>query len=273
MFRLARRGAIEYLEDEGLASLPFLTHAFCTRRGGVSEGPYASLNAGSQVGDRKADVHRNLSLIGEAFTIPEECMILMEQVHGDRICVIDGETSSSESIAGCDGMITDRRGVALAVKTADCVPILFVDRVRRVIGVAHAGWRGTALGIAGTMVSLFQERFGSRCEDLLAAVGPAIGSCCYQVDAPVRDVFAARPGADRVLRPCPADKGRWWLDLALANRVELEALGIPSENISTAGQCTACRTDLFFSHRAEHGRTGRQISFLMLSDDPHRKNA
>jgi YfiH family protein len=186
MFRLKRRGTIEYLEIEQWSALDFLTHAFCTRRGGVSEGAFATLNAGSRVGDREADVRRNLETIGAAFAIPEGGLILMGQVHGDRICIIDGDASPPESVPECDGMITDRPEVALAVKTADCVPILFVDRVRRVIGTAHAGWRGAALGIAAGMVRLFQERFFSHGEDLLVAIGPAIGPCCYQVDAPVR---------------------------------------------------------------------------------------
>ena len=273
MFRLVRRGAIEYLEDDRFSSFSFLPHGFCTRCGGVSEGVFASLNAGGQVGDLEDSVRRNLSLIGEVFAIQEGCMALMGQVHGDRICVIDGDGAPPESIPECDGMVTDRPGVALAVKTADCVPILFVDPVRRVIGTAHAGWRGTALGIAGKMAGIFRERFACRYEDLLVAIGPSIGPCCYQVDAPVREAFAVRPGADRLLCPCLDQEGQWRLDLPLANRLELTALGIPAGNISTAGHCTACRTDLFFSHRAEHGRTGRQISFLMLADDPCRKNA
>ncbi|MDA8124197.1 MAG: peptidoglycan editing factor PgeF [Deltaproteobacteria bacterium] len=265
MIHLARRGAIEYLEDAGLAAHPFLTHGFCTRRGGVSEGPFASLNTGEQVGDRAKDVRRNLSAIGEAFAIPEGRLVLMQQVHGDRIEVIDDNGCPADPVPECDGLVTDCPGVALAVKTADCVPILFADPVRRAIGVAHAGWRGTALGIAGKLARLFQERYSSRLEDLLVAIGPAIGPCCYQVDGPVREAFAARPEASRLLRPCPEQAGRWRLDLPLANRLELTALGIPTENISLAGQCTACRTDLFFSHRAEQGRTGRQISFLMAA--------
>jgi YfiH family protein len=268
MFRLARRGVIEYLEEEGLAAHPFLTHAFCTRRGGVSEGPYASLNAGAGVGDGEDSVSRNLEAIAAAFAIPEGGMILMGQVHGDRICVIDSDGVPPESVPGCDGMITNRPGVALAVKTADCVPLLFVDPVRRVIGVAHAGWRGAAHGIAGRMVRLFRETFASRSGDLYVAIGPAIGTCCYEVDAPVGEAFSVRPDADRFLRPCREKEGRWMLDLPLANRLELTALGISVGNISITGHCTACRTDLFFSHRAEHGRTGRQISFLMLADAP-----
>lgn len=265
MFRFAQRGAIEYLEAEALSALDFVTHAFCTRRGGVSEGPFSSLNTGFLVGDREEDVRRNLTLIGETFAIPAKRLVLMGQVHGDRICILDGDGPPPGSIPECDGLITDRPGVALGIRTADCVPLLFVDRVRRVVGVAHAGWRGTALCIASKMVDVFEERFSSRVEDILIAVGPAIGVCCYQVDAPVYAAFSSWSGADRFFRPCPED-GRWMLDLASANRIALMERAAPAGNILSAGHCTVCRQDIFFSHRASHGSTGRQINFLMLRD-------
>jgi len=265
MFRFARRDAIQYLESEAIAGLDFVTHAFLTRMGGVSEGPFSSLNTGFLVNDREADVRRNLALIEAAFVILPGHLVLMGQVHGERICVLDGNGPPPSSIPGCDGLITDRPGVALGIRTADCVPLLFVDRIRRVIGVAHAGWRGTALGIGSKMVELFEKRFSSRRQDILIAIGPAVGVCCYQVDAPVHAAFSSRPGANGFLRPCP-EAGRWMLDLSLANRVELAEQGVPEENIHTAGHCTACRPDIYFSHRAGLGRTGRQLNLIMLKD-------
>jgi YfiH family protein len=265
MFRFAQRGAIQYLEAEAVSTLDFLTHAFCTRRGGVSQGPFSGLNTGFLVGDREEDVRRNLTLIGNAFAIPAERLVLMGQVHGDRIFILDGDGPLSGFIPECDGLITDRPGVALGIRTADCVPLLFVDRVRRVIGVAHAGWRGTALRIASRTVDLFEKRFSSRVEDILIAVGPAIGVCCYQVDAPVYAPFSSRPGVESFLHPCRKES-RWMLDLASANRIELMERGAPAGNILSAGHCNACRPDIFFSHRASHGCTGRQLNFIMLRD-------
>ena len=266
MFRFAQRGTIEYLESEELSALDFLTNAFCSRRGGVSRAPYDGLNVGDLVGDREADLLQNLNLVKDAFAIPDGRLILMRQVHGDRIHLIDGDGPLPEGPPECDGLITDRPGVALGVRTADCVPLFFVDRPRRFIGAAHAGWRGTALGIAARMVTTLTERFSSRPEDILAVIGPAIGPCCYQVDTPVFDAFSAMPGADLFLRPCP-EKGRWMVDLALANRLQILAAGVPSKNIYISGLCTACRQDLFFSHRAAGGRAGRQISLIMLSEE------
>ncbi len=196
----------------------------------------------------------------------------MGQVHGDRIRVIDSDGPPPACVPECDGLITARPGVALAVRTADCVPLFFVDPVRRVIGAAHAGWRGTALGMASKMVDAFVGGFASRPEDILAAVGPAVGPCCYQVDAPVHAALITHPGADRFLRPCH-EEGRWMLDLALANRQQIGERGVPEANIRTAGICTACRQELFFSHRASGGCTGRQVNFLMLRAADRRKNA
>jgi YfiH family protein len=264
MLRLVQKGTVEYLESAELSALGFVTHAFCTRHGGVSTGPYASLNVGDLVEDREEDVRRNIGLVEEAFGIPDGWLSLMRQVHGDRILVLDGGGPFPEGLPECDGLITDRPEVALGVRTADCAPILFVDPVRRVIGAAHAGWQGTALGIAAAMVETFVGRFSSCREDLLAVIGPAIGPCCYQVDVPVFEGFSARPGADLFLQPC-AEKGRWMLDNVLANRLQIREAGVPSENIFTSGFCTACRQDLFFSHRAGGGRSGRQVNLLMLT--------
>jgi polyphenol oxidase len=272
MFHFARKGAIEYLESEELSALDFVTHAFCTRLGGVSAGPYSSLNTGDLVGDGDDNVLRNLNLVEDAFEIPAGGLILMRQVHGDRICLLDGDGPLQEGLSECDGLITGRPGVALGVRTADCVPIFFADRTRRIIGAAHAGWRGTALGIAARMVDTLAGRFSSHREDLLALIGPAIGPCCYQVDAPVFEAFSAMPGSDQFLRPCK-ELGRWMVDLALANRLQIREAGVPSENIFTSGLCTSCRRDLFFSHRAGKGRAGRQINLLMLRPGHDRKNA
>jgi polyphenol oxidase len=253
-------------------ALGFVDHAFCTRRGGVSEGPFSSLNVSGRVGDREEDFRRNLTLIRETFAIPLGGLVLMNQIHGDRIRIIDGDGPLPGEMSECDGLITGRPGVALGVRSEDCVPLLFVDRVRRVIGVAHAGWRGTALGMAAKMIAVLAGRFSSRSEDILVAVGPAIGPCCYQVDAPVFAAMSPHENAGPSLRPC-REEGRWMLDLALANRLQLLSQGVPSENIFSADLCTACRSDLFFSHRASRGQAGRQLNILMLKEGGHLKNA
>ncbi len=264
MFRLVRRGAIEYLEGGDAGSQDGLTQAFCTRRGGVSGGPYSSLNLGYLAGDRMEDLRRNQKLVEEAFGIAPGRLIMMRQIHGDRIVLLDGHAPLPGAPPECDGLITDRPGVALAVRTADCVPLLFADKSRRIIGAAHAGWRGTALGIAGKMAETLAAGFSVRPCDLTVRIGPAIGPCCYQVDAPVFAAFSAMAGADLFLSPC-AEEGRFMCDLVLANRLQLQAAGVPSENIDSAGLCTACRPDLFFSHRGQKGSAGRMINLIMVA--------
>lgn len=261
-FNLCEKGTVGYLAAPLLARFDSVTHAFCTRRGGVSKGDFASLNFSDLEGDATDNVKRNRDILYEAFQICPEKFIMMNQVHGDRVMVIgDGMEVHPEGKRECDAMITDRPGVALVVKTADCVPILMLDSKRGVIGAAHAGWRGTAKNVAGKLVNAFVEKFSSRKEDIIAAVGPAIGRCCYQVDAPVYEAFA--PYYRNFFAPHKKE-GAWMLDLAGINRLQVEAEGVPPENISSADQCTCCLEEIFFSHRRDCGKTGRHANFIML---------
>jgi len=265
MFRLANRGEVEYLEAKGIPGLEWATHAFCTRRTGVSRGGFASLNVGELVGDKNENVKENLELIERAFAIPENGLVLCGQIHGDRIVEIGGNDPLPMPMPEGDGMVTAFPGVALGIKTADCLPLLFFDRRLRVVGAAHAGWRGTALGIAAKMIEIFTTRFSSRRADIIVLVGPAIGPCCYEVDAPVFEAFAARKEAESFFYKLES-RERWMFDISRANRAQLREAGIFENNIMAAGKCTACRRDLFFSHRAAQGKDeGRQLSLIMIN--------
>jgi len=265
MFRLLERGRVCYLESARLKENPFLTHAFLTRWNGVSTGKFASLNLGLREGDEEERVARNWRLIADAFGLSVSQFFPIDQVHGDRIVVVE-DLQDETSPVRCDAVLTARRGVALAVKTADCVPLLLVDREKQVVGVVHAGWRGTALGIAGKAVKALKERYSSKPGDTLAAIGPAVGVCCYQVDGKVFDAFKRSVSVrERAFRACQDVEGRWMLDLESANRIQLVEAGIPRENIFSAALCTSCRRDLFFSHRAEKGGTGRHLNFIVLN--------
>ncbi|HRT71602.1 MAG TPA: peptidoglycan editing factor PgeF [Syntrophales bacterium] len=265
MFRLLERGRVCYLESARLKENPFLTHAFLTRWSGVSTGKFSSLNLGLREGDKEERVARNWRLIADAFGLSVSQFFPIDQVHGDRIVVVE-DLQDETSPVRCDAVLTARRGVALAVKTADCVPLLLVDREKQVVGVVHAGWRGTALGIAAKAVKTLKERFDSKPADILAAIGPAVGACCYQVDGKVYDAFKKLSAVrERAFRACQDVEGRWMLDLESANIIQLVEAGIPRENIFSAALCTSCRRDLFFSHRAERGGTGRHLSFIVLN--------
>ena len=263
MFRLTNKGPVQFFEATELAELGFVVHAFCTRHAGVSRGEFASLNVGNLFGDEDDNVIQNLNLIKQAFSIPANGLVMLRQMHGDRIIEIG--KNDLLAIAEGDGLITKRRETALCIKTADCVPLLFVDRRRKVIGAAHAGWRGTALKIAAKMVGVFSDRFSSRREDILVFIGPAIGPCCYEVDVPVFEQFSTIKGMERFFYKLEK-RDRWTFDLSSANRFQLTEGGVPQENIRVAGLCTSCRRDLFYSHRAATGRKeGRQLNFIMLT--------
>ncbi len=265
MFGFLQKGSIKYLESEALLNVDFIVHGFCTRWGGISQGAYENLNFSFREGDPTDRVDKNWEILATAFEVPRRQFFVVNQIHEDRILLIDEEhpKPSENQPLQYDAILTDRPGLAIGIKTADCVPILMVDPVRRVIGAVHAGWKGTSLGIAAKAVDALVSRYLSKPSDLIVAVGPAIGPCCYQVDEVVFGSMSDQSGQDSLFRPC-REKGKWMLDLSLANRLQLERTGIPSGNIFTSGICTACRGDFFFSHRREKGKTGRHLNFIMI---------
>lgn len=260
MFAFSQRGPVRYLESEFLNIFNFITHAFLTRWGGVSEGEFSDLNFSTMVGDRPSQVNRNFEIIAEQFAIPR--LFTMRQVHAKRVLVLNAIDDFSDEPPQADAVITAQRGIGLGIKTADCVPILILDPIRKVIGAVHAGWRSTSLQIGPKTVESFSSAFSSKPSDLAAVVGPCIGPCCYEVDG---SVFDSMSRADRQIGFRSKAEGKWMLDLAAVNRSQLIEAGLKSDNIIVADQCTACRCDLFFSHRQEGGKTGRQLNFIMLN--------
>jgi hypothetical protein len=264
MVKLTQRGPITYLESEELLQFPSILHGFCTRIGGVSGGPYATLNVSPREGDPPDKVRMNWQRLASAFGIPSEQFFVVNQVHGEKFLIIEDAVSChSLENRQYDAIVTDRPGVAIGIKTADCAPVLLFDRRTQAIAAVHAGWRGTALGIAGKAVRVMGERFSSRPEDLSAVIGPSIGPCCYEVGEAVFEAMSHHGEADQVLRPGHRPL-RWMFDLPLANRMQLERAGIPPGRISPAGLCTCCRKDLFFSHRRDGEKTGRHLNFILL---------
>ncbi len=265
MFSFLKNGAIEYLQSSLLNKCDFFIHSFCTRRGGVSQKNYASLNVSFGEGDEDSNVLQNWGRIAAAFTIPVEQFLVVNQVHEDGIFVVKpyGGYFSSRTELDYDAIVTDRADLAICVKTADCVPVFIVDRVKKVIAAVHAGWRGTALGISAKVVRLLLDNYGSSPQDILAAIGPSIGTCCYEVDSSVANAFRNQKGHDKFLfAGKKADK--WTLNLAEANQRQLLGCGVSEENIDLCDLCTACNQDLFFSHRGSGGMAGRQINFIMI---------
>jgi polyphenol oxidase len=268
MFTISKKDSISYLQAAIFSECDFLIHAFCARQGGVSQDEYASLNVSFNEGDEEYSVLQNWGRLSKAFAIPLEQFLVVNQVHGDEIFVIKphGSYFSSRSELNYDAIVTNRTNLAICIKTADCVPVFFVDRVKKIIAVVHAGWRSTALGISAKVIGLMQNQYGSSLQNILVAIGPSIGKCCYQVDSAVADVFRGQKNHEIYLLPA-AVGNQWMLDLPEANRRQILDCGIPEQNIETSGYCTMCNQDIFFSHRGSGGITGRQINFMVIKED------
>lgn len=262
MQRIGNGSGPVYYQFDQWAGGSAVLHGVFTRLGGVSAAPWESLNVGSTVGDSLEAVAQNRQRMAAALGLDEAQTCTVWQVHGAETLVIDAPVPGVPWLAKADGMVTNHPDVALVMRFADCVPILFYDPVQGAIGLAHAGWRGTVAGAGPSVVRKMAEVYGSRPQDIQAAIGPSIGPEHYQVGEAVVAAFQqAFARADRFFHR--AEDGSAYLNLWAANEHSLRALGL--EQIEVAGLCTANRTDEFFSHRAERGRTGRFGLMMKLS--------
>jgi YfiH family protein len=212
-------------------------------------------------------VEGNRHLLAHAFGGRPERFVAVTQVHGVDLLVIDSPNPDFLHFQRleCDGIITNQPEVMIAVTVADCVPVLLLDPVKKVVAALHAGWKGTAGNIAGKGVEAMVSLFDSEPSIILAAVGPAISPCCYEVDAPVMEAFQAQSGGyDRFTKP--SGDGKWRLDMPAAIVAQLMDVGVAGKNIETSDHCVSCTPELFFSYRRDHGDTGRQMGFIMLKE-------
>jgi polyphenol oxidase len=259
---------MERKTHDGLAYYQFgnlgaLRHGIFTRHGGASPAPWAALNLGGTVGDDPAIVRHNQRLILDALGLNAARACTVWQVHSADTVVAQGPVVGRRWLAQADGLVTDRADTPLVMRFADCTPLLFHDARQGVIGIAHAGWRGTVQGAAASVVRTMQRLFGCQPQDISAAIGPSIGPARYQVGEEVVAAARAHFGAPAatLFQRDPAD-GTAYFDLWQANRLDLQRVGV--ENVEISGLCTATRTDEFYSHRAEHGRTGRFGAVISL---------
>jgi len=261
-----RELTVEMLRAPGAWTATGLGHGFFGRRGGVSQNRFAALNLSRQVGDDSQAVALNWSRARR--TMPSyRQLALLNQVHGSEVHII-GPDYAGARLAG-DGMVTTVAGVALGIFTADCVPLLMVDAERRVAGAFHAGWRGTLAGIAGVGLRGMAAA-GAELKRVVAALGPSIGPCCYEVDAELGERFAAAWPESRA-RIGPGRPGKAMIDLRGILTDQLIAGGLDPASISTVGPCTRCASERFFSRRAANGRVGGlQLSFVGFVDGPER---
>ena len=243
-----------------MAAYPHLVHAVFTRQGGFSQGPFASLNVGHTVGDDLEVVEANHELICRALGIARGDIVTGHQVHGSRVVVASRE-DKGRVFPATDALITHEAGVFLMLRFADCVPLFFYDPLHMVVGLAHAGWRGTLERLACKVVGVMRRVYGTCPADLVVGIGPSIGPCCYRIGEEV---------AELVRRAFPRwpvlawREGGFRFDLWEANRRQLVELGV--QRIEVARMCTCCRHKEFFSHRADGGKTGRFAALMGLRE-------
>jgi polyphenol oxidase len=261
-----RTGRIHYLAPCFEAADPATIQGFTTRHEGISRPPYNSLNLGTNTDDSPHNIEGNRSVLARTFGIIQEQLVTVRQNHGSDILVIDEPNDDFSHFLGieADAIITNQPGVMIGVTVADCVPILLFDPAKKVIAVIHAGWQGTAARITTQAVQGICKVFGSHAHNIKAAIGPCINPCCYEVDQPVKDAFKVQGDDVWSAITEPTGTGKWRLDMALANRMQLEDAGLSTASIQTSGNCVCCQKELFFSYRRDAGETGRQMGFIML---------
>lgn len=255
---LVENKGVPYLVFEPFQKLPFITHGFSTRLGGVSKNEFASMNLSYERGDEKEAVDENYHRICKALGVAEEKLVFSQQVHATKVVRVE---KPGRYLTGIDGMVTNTPGLVLTTSYADCVPLFFVDKEKKAIGLSHSGWRGTKGEIGRITVETMKREFDSNLEDIVAVIGPSICGSCYEVSEEVALQF---PETVR-WRKEGTEAGKYQLDLWKANQEILERAGLPKENIHTAGVCTACNSKLLFSHRASNGKRGNLNGFLSIN--------
>lgn len=272
---------MDVLRNASWDGLDWLRHGFSTRHGGISTVyGVGTLNLGWTKEDDPGSVRENRRRLVEAVSGDESTsmrLVTVRQVHSGIVRVVargDGalegrlETPEGKAVLEGDGLVTNIPGVLLGVGTADCVPVLIVDRAKHAVGAFHAGWRGTVARIVERGIEAMGREYGSKAENLDAAVGPSIGTCCYAVGDEVREKFAAEfDYGEELFR---TDDGQRYVDLWEANRRQLLDAGVAAEKIAVVGECTACARDAagerkYFSHRAEHGAAGRMLNVVGIA--------
>lgn len=259
-----------YEDDVPVITFPLLRqcesvcHGVSTREGGVSEGSFGSMNLGIFTADRKEDVRVNAQRFLAATGLGDRHVYATRQVHSDRVAVIgrDAPTDQPWQVVGeMDGMVTNRTDVALVTFYADCVPLYIYDPVNHAGGVAHAGWRGTADKMAQALVQQMIWAFGSRVEDMIAAIGPSAGYCCYEVDRRVVDAFQGWPESKKWIRATGDEK--YHVDLKEANRQVFLQAGLEAKKIDESSACTICN-EHFHSYRRDGKQSGRMAAIFGL---------
>lgn len=262
-------GEVPFLTYNRLSDLSFIRHAFSTRLGGVSEGEFTSMNLSFGRGDSDDNVTENYKRICKAAGFEYDSLTASKQIHET---IVRNVTKQNRGVGiykpvdmpSVDALVTNDKEVTLVTYYADCTPVFFADPVRKAIGLAHAGWRGTVGGISEKVVEKMTADFGTDPADLICAIGPVIGKCCYEVSGDCADEFIKLFGADSSVIETTSKPDKFMIDLSLANKLFLMKAGVKEENIVISDLCTRCNCDLLWSHRATDGKRGTMSAFMQL---------
>ena len=264
---------VRYLQFPALLELEVCRHLFSTRIGGVSQGDLGSMNLSYTRGDKKENVDENFRRIAQLLECEPDDFVLTHQTHTTNVRTVTEEDKGKGIVKerdyeDVDGLITNVPGIVLSTFYADCVPLYFVDPVKRAIGLSHSGWRGTVHKMGKVTVEKMTEEYGSKPSDIIAAIGPSICVDCYEVSMDVAEEFLhAFKDADnlnKMVRKKSNEKAM--LDLWQANLAVLCEAGIKKENITLPDVCTACNKEVLFSHRDSNGKRGNLGAFLVLNE-------
>ncbi len=257
-----------------LESAGMVQHCFTTRKGGVSRGIYSTMNLSFSRGDDRSAVEENFRRLAAVLGADYDRFVFTDQTHTTNIRKVTSEDAGAglmrkRDYTEVDGLITDEPGLVLSAFFADCVPLYFLDPVRRAIGLSHSGWRGTVKRMGAVTVDAMKREYGSRPEELLCAIGPSICRDCYEVSGDVAEVFAGAfpENVTEILNRkthSPGGEEKYQLDLWRANEIVLLEAGVRRENIAVTDICTCCNPQILFSHRASNGRRGNLGGFLCL---------
>ncbi len=265
-FLLCEKNGVKYLTIPSFTQAGFEKHLFTTRVGGVSSGCYESLNLSRTRENSPQNKEENYRRVCGVLDVPYEGLALVNYAHGDGIyCATrddagKGITRQSD-LPACDAMIIREKGITAVTLHADCVPVFFADREKRIACVSHAGWRGVYQEISGKVADVFVREFGSKPQDLIVGIGPHIMQDCFEVQADVAQPFCDKFGGD-VVR---VRNGKTYVSLQRALLRQLYGRKIPAENITCADLCTYSNGELFYSHRRDNGNTGAMGSFIALT--------
>lgn len=267
VLKVNRKGDLIYLTFPAFSETGLVEHLFSTRLGGVSEGIYSSMNLSFQRGDKKEAVEENFRRIAAVMQGEISDMVLSDQTHTTNIRKVTKKDKGKgicfvKDYKDVDGLVTSEPGIILSCFFADCVPLYFLDTQKKVIGLAHSGWRGTVNGMGRKMILFMEQEYGCRKEDLIAAIGPSICRDCYEVSEDVAELFCQEFG-ESVLEPAKQPQ-KYQLDLWKANEMVLKSAGLTDSQISVTDICTCCNSNLLFSHRASMGKRGNLGAFISL---------